>query len=90
MTSKQVRTRVLGQLLSMNYFGLFVGSLAVGVLFDITGYQLVFGAVLLVTCACLLTTVCWMSDSVAVVKSDSVDQVQSGRTRSDVQRVICL
>ena len=92
MTSKEDRTRVLGQLLSMNFFGNFVGSLALGVMLAFTGYELVFGAVITVTFACVPTTVLCMRESVADVKTES-SEVQSGCIRSEVFRrtiIFCL
>jgi len=81
VSSKQARTHTLGQLLSMNYFGYFIGSLAAGVLLSLAEFDFIFGAVILVNCACVLTTIFCMRESVAVVQSDSTE-VQPRHFRS--------
>ena len=73
MSTKQARTRTLGQLLSMNYFGYFIGSLAAGVLLALAEFDFVFGTVILVNCASVLTTIFCMRESVAVVMSDTAE-----------------
>jgi len=83
LSSKKARTHTLGQLLSMNYFGYFIGSLAAGVLLSLAEFDFIFGAVILVNCACVLTTILCMRESVAVVQSDS-NEVQSRRLRCAV------
>jgi len=70
----------LGQLLSMNYFGYFIGSLAAGVLLALAEFDFIFGAVILVNCASVLTTIFCMRESVAVVQPDTAD-VQSKQFR---------
>jgi len=83
MSSKQARTRTLGQLLSMNYFGYFIGCLAAGVLLALAEFDFIFGAVILVNCACVLTTIFCMRESVAVVLSNAAD-AQSKQFRSTI------
>jgi len=78
-------TPVLGQLTSMGYFGKFIGSLALGLLLTIAGYEFVFGAIMLLMCACVPTIIFCMHESVEVVKSDSAE-AQSIWTRSEVIR----
>ena len=73
MSTKQARTHTLGQLLSMNYFGYFIGSLAAGVLLALAEFDFVFGTVILVNCAAVLTTIFCMRESVAVVMSDTAE-----------------
>jgi len=80
VSSKQARTYTLGQLLSMNYFGYFIGSLAAGVLLALAEFDFIFGAVILVNCSCVLTTIFCMRESVALVQSDSIE-VPSSRIR---------
>ena len=70
----------MGQLLSMNYFGYFIGSLAAGVLLALAEFDFIFGAVILVNCASVLTTIFCMRESVAVVQPDTAD-VQSKQFR---------
>jgi len=83
VSTKEARTHALGQLLSMNYFGNFVGSLTLGALLVFARYELVFGAVITVNCTCVLTTIYCMRESVAVVESDGTE-VQSRCFRSAV------
>ena len=64
MSTRETRTRKLGKLLAMNYFGYFVGSLAAGSLLQVAGYDVVFCAVMLVTALCILITMALMKDSV--------------------------
>ena len=84
VSSKQARTYTLGQLLSMNYFGYFIGSLVAGVLLALAEFDFIFGAVILVNCACVLTTIFCMRESVAVVDADSTEVTPSRRIRSEV------
>ena len=83
MSSKKARTHTLGQLLSMNYFGYFIGSLAAGVLLALAEFDFIFGAVILVNCASVLTTIFCMRESVAVVQAESTE-LQSRQIRSAV------
>lgn len=64
----------------MNYFGYFIGSLAAGVLLALAEFDFIFGAVILVNCASVLTTIFCMRESVAVVQPDTAD-VQSKQFR---------
>jgi len=67
----------------MNYFGYFIGSLAAGVLLALAEFDFIFGAVILVNCASVLTTIFCMRESVAVVQAESTE-LQSRQIRSAV------
>jgi len=88
VSSKQTRTHTLGQLLSMNYFGYFIGSLVAGLLLALAEFDFIFGAVILVNCSCVLTTIFCMRESVAIVDPDSKG-VPSGHIRS-VAPYVCF
>jgi len=81
VSSKKERTHTVGQLLSMSYFGYFIGSLAAGVLLALAEFDFIFGTVILVNCAAVLTTIFCMRESVAVVQSDGTEG-QSTQFRS--------
>lgn len=51
------RTKKIGRLLSMNYFGFFVGSMTAGGLLEFHGFYVIFGAVLVLHCASALVAV---------------------------------
>ncbi|CAL1537363.1 unnamed protein product [Lymnaea stagnalis] len=63
-TFKEDRTRKLGKLLAMNFFGLFVGSLLAGALQDIANLQATFVVVSAFHAASVLTVVMCMDESV--------------------------
>lgn len=71
ISSEETRTRKLGKLLSMNYFGYFVGSLLAGAVLEGAGFEVIFCLVIVFNCMCVFVTVLFMKESVPVCKSDS-------------------
>ncbi len=63
ISSKDNRTERLGRLLSMNFFGYFVGSLITGVLLDSFGFDIIFCVVVFINGLCVLITVFFMQES---------------------------
>lgn len=64
ITDKEDRTKKLGKLLAMNFFGLFFGSLLSGLLQDLSDMQVTFFIVILVHTIGVLVTVCLMEESI--------------------------
>ncbi|XP_046380482.1 solute carrier family 46 member 3-like [Haliotis rufescens] len=64
ITDKDQRTRKLGKLLAMNFFGLFAGSLLSGTLQDTTNIQVTLCVVSVFHASSVLTTVFCMEESV--------------------------
>uniref|UniRef100_A0A0B7AJA2 Major facilitator superfamily (MFS) profile domain-containing protein n=1 Tax=Arion vulgaris TaxID=1028688 RepID=A0A0B7AJA2_9EUPU len=65
-TDMDDRTRKLGKLLAMNFFGLFVGSLLAGALQDIFNLQVLFVVVALFHAVSVLTVVLCVEESVTM------------------------
>ena len=63
ISSKDNRTERLGRLLSMNFFGYFVGSLLTGALLDNYGFDIIFCIVVFINAVCVLITVFFMQES---------------------------
>jgi len=62
ISTPETRTERLGRLISMSYFGCFVGSLLVGVLLEMTSFRVVFSCVILVNVVCIICTVFFLKD----------------------------
>ena len=65
ISDEKSRTQKLGKLLSMNYFGYFVGSLLAGALLDVSGFDVIFCFVVVFNCLCVLLAVIFMKESVS-------------------------
>ena len=92
MTSENARTRRLGRLLAMNYFGYFVGSLSVGLVMSTAGYDKVFIIVIMLSALCVFLAVFGMYDN--TTGNDDTDSDVSSSTSSvssqsdDMKKVI--
>ncbi|XP_069134462.1 lysosomal proton-coupled steroid conjugate and bile acid symporter SLC46A3-like [Argopecten irradians] len=64
ITEMEERTKKLGKLLGMNFFGLFAGSLLSGLLQDTTDMLTTFCCIVMVHAAVVLITVIAMNDSI--------------------------
>ena len=62
-SDREQRTRRLGKLLAMNFYGYFTGSLLVGALLEICSFDVIFCTVVFAQCICVLVTVLFMKDS---------------------------
>lgn len=71
ISSEEMRTQKLGKLLSMNYFGYFVGSLLAGAVLESSGFDVVFCLVVIFNCLCVIVAVLFMHESVPPSKSES-------------------
>lgn len=63
-SGKDERTKNLGRLLAMSFFGYFAGSLLAGALLDVSSFDVVFCTVVFVNCLCVIITVLFMKESV--------------------------
>ena len=63
ISSRENRTERLGRLLSMNFFGYFVGSLITGALLDNYGFDVIFCIVVFINIGCVIITVFFMQES---------------------------
>ena len=63
VTSKEDRTQKLGQLLAMNYFGYFAGSLLAGALLGYTTYDVIFCVVVLIMALAVVVGLLLMKES---------------------------
>ena len=63
ISSRNNRTERLGRLLSMNFFGYFVGSLITGALLENYGFDIIFCIVVFINAGCVLVTVFFMQES---------------------------
>ena len=72
-SENEERTKRLGKLLAMNFFGYFLGSLLVGALLEICTFDVIFCAVVFVECFCIIITVLWMKDSIPPPPIDDDD-----------------
>uniref|UniRef100_A0A0L8GN57 Major facilitator superfamily (MFS) profile domain-containing protein n=1 Tax=Octopus bimaculoides TaxID=37653 RepID=A0A0L8GN57_OCTBM len=74
ITENEHRTKKMGKILSMNFFGLFAGSLLSGLLADAVGIEVMFSLVSVFHAAAILTTVFFLVETVTYVKAkDSED-----------------
>lgn len=71
ISSEEMRTQKLGKLLSMNYFGYFIGSLLAGAVLERSGFDVVFCLVVIFNCLCVIIAVLFMNESVPPSKSES-------------------
>ena len=72
-SSHEDRTKNIGRLLSMNYFGYFVGSLTAGGLLEVYGFDVIFGGVLVVDALCIVVAVVYMKGPDASASATDVD-----------------
>ena len=63
ISSKEDRTRRLGGLLAMNFFGFFAGSLLAGGILEISSFNMVFCTVVFINAACAFIALAFMRDS---------------------------
>lgn len=68
ITEKEQRTKKMGKILSMNFFGLFAGSLLSGLLADWVGIEVMFCVVSLFHATAILTAVFFLAETVHYVK----------------------
>lgn len=54
------RTQNIGRLLSMNYFGYFVGSLGAGAILEISGFDVIFILVTIINVICIVIVIVFM------------------------------
>lgn len=68
ITEKEQRTKKMGKILSMNFFGLFAGSLLSGILADLVGMEVMFCVVSLFHATAILTIVFLLAETVQYKK----------------------
>jgi len=70
----------LSKILSMSFFGYFLGSMMAGVLLQFTDFAFVFAAVILFNAICIFLTVVFMKESVATESNSNTNEhtVDSG------------
>jgi len=57
---KEKRTQKIGKLLSMNYFGYFIGSLSAGALLEVYGFGTIFSSVFVLNVVCIVLVLMFM------------------------------
>ena len=75
-SSKESRTKRLGRLLAMNYFGYFAGSLLAGAILDIVTFDVIFCIVVFINAFALLITLLFLKESIP-------EQVQESKLQED-------
>jgi len=73
-SDKENRTQRLSGLLAMNFFGYFVGSLITGTLMQVVGFDIVFGLVAVLNCACFFIALCCMKPSLPKLKEEPTEK----------------
>jgi PCFT/HCP family folate transporter-like MFS transporter 1/3 len=69
-STKEQRTRRLGKLLSMNFFGLFFGSLLAGSLLDVLSFNAIFCIVVGINGLATLVIIIFLKESVPGIEDD--------------------
>ena len=59
-STKETRTKKIGRLMSMNYFGYFVGSLTAGGMLEIYGFDIIFCIVTILDAVCIVIVIVFM------------------------------
>jgi hypothetical protein len=75
------RTQKIGRLMSMNYFGFFVGSMTAGALLEFHGFYVIFAAVLVLQIACAVVAVRYLKTN---------EQIAADRLEADDSRVTAV
>ena len=71
ISTKEDRTKKLGKLLAMNFFGYFVGSLLAGALFEVSHFDVVFSCVIGFNAICIVITIVFMRESAPSLKEEA-------------------
>ncbi len=84
LTTNEARTRVLGRLLGMNYFGYFVGSILGGGLLDVVDFDIVFCVAIFVMGLCVFACALFMQNGTHhYVASESSSSIEEDPTAAD-------
>ena len=71
ISSKEERTRRIGMLLAMNFFGFFVGSLLTGALLQVSTFDVIFCAVVAINACCVIIVMTFMRESLPELTVDT-------------------
>ena len=63
-TANEMRTRIFGRLLSMNFFGCFIGSFLGGALLDFFDFSIVFCFAIFTMCVCVFVCALFMKENI--------------------------
>jgi len=78
------RTQKIGRLMSMSYFGFFVGSMTAGGLLEFHGFYVIFSAVLVLQIACCLVAVFYLKTN----EQTAADRLQAENSQA-VDSLVC-
>lgn len=85
MAPRAQRTQKIGRLMSMNYFGFFVGSMTAGGLLEFHGFYVIFSAVLVLQISCSLVAFFFLKTTDEI----TAERLEAESAPQAIETIVC-